>query len=97
MIDSHAQTVFPLRQYIYVIGGILISLALPILRRMLPLPKPLLQPSDLKPILIIGAFSILTGLLVVAFGGAHANDWEWYTALLAGYAWDSTLQKIAGS
>ena len=54
---------FPLVQYAWVVAGIVISLALPLLRKLLPPVK----------------------------------QWVWYTSLLAGYAWDSTLQKIAGT
>jgi hypothetical protein len=39
-------------------------------------------------------FSLLTALLVVAFTQETLTDWK--AALLAGYAWDSTIQKLKG-
>jgi len=50
--------------------------------------------SIAKPYLALGAFSLLTGLLIVAFVGETLKDWR--AALLIGYSWDSTLQKIKG-
>ena len=88
---------FPLMQYGFVVEGILISLALPLLRKLLPIPKANNKETALSTYLVIGAFSLLTALLVVAFGGPQTKNWYWYTALLAGYAWDSTLQKVSGA
>jgi len=88
---------FPLIQYLWVVGGILISLALPLLRKLLPPIKFLDSNKSMNTYLVVGLFSLLTALLVVAFGGSQTKNWFWYTSLLAGYAWDSTLQKIAGS
>jgi hypothetical protein len=75
--------------------GILISIVLPLLRKQLPVAAALIREAPpAKTYWIIGLFSLLTAVLVVAFGGAAVKGWEWYTAILAGYAWDSTLQKI---
>lgn len=89
--------------YAFCVLGILVSIVLPILKAMLPAPPvdgaaapQALTMSDLwqraKPYLVIGAFSLLTGILIVAFTYGTLKDWR--AALLAGYAWDSTLQKI---
>lgn len=45
-----------------------------------------------KPYVALGAASALTGLLLVAFLGDSLTDPR--AAILAGYAWDSTLQKL---
>ncbi len=82
-----------LMAYLFVSLGIAISIALPLLRGLMPLPPPLLPPAPARPYLAAGAVSLLTAALVVAFNdGRFASP---YTALLAGYAWDSTLQKMA--
>lgn len=42
------------------------------------------------PYLVVAAFSLAVGLLVVAF----VEFADWRAALIGGYAWDATLQKI---
>jgi hypothetical protein len=92
---------FPI--YLACVIGILISIVLPILRGLLPKPPPpptaaaaptfLTALWDLaKPYLVVGLFSLLTALLIIALAGDALIDQK--TALLAGYAWDSTLQKL---
>jgi hypothetical protein len=44
------------------------------------------------PYVILGAASLLTAVLVVAFVVDNMQDYR--AALLGGYAWDSTLQKL---
>lgn len=97
----NAQESFPFVQYGEVVIGILVSIALPILRQSLPKPMNIasLLPANavaasLKTYLFVGLFSLLTAILIVAFGGSATTGWQWYTAILAGYAWDSTLQKL---
>jgi hypothetical protein len=89
-----------LQIYSWCVLGILISILLPILRGLLP--KPAVQGASdslstfwtyAKPYVVVGLFSLLTGFLIVAFTWGTLYDWR--AALLAGYAWDSTLQKIA--
>ena len=46
-----------------------------------------------RPYLVVGAVSLLTAVLIVALNNGQFSSP--YTALLAGYAWDSTLQKVA--
>ncbi len=89
--------------YLVCVLGIIVSIILPILR------KSLSQISNVgekggaeiflsrvwrvaRPYVVIGCFSLVAGLLIVAFAGDFLKDWK--TALLAGYAWDSTLQKV---
>lgn len=85
--------------------GIVISVALPGLwayvRERFPTApgsprKGLVNPSELftliRPYLALGAASTMTAILVMAFVGDSLVDYR--AALLAGYAWDSTLQKL---
>ena len=86
---------FPLVQYGWCVAGILISIVLPILRRLLPQPRTF--TSELPPwkrYAVIGMFSLVTAVIVVAFSRDSVSSWQWYDAVLAGYAWDSTLQKV---
>jgi len=91
--------------YIYCVVGIITSLLLPIVaaavRTYFPAPKA--GPagiadaarsmwSIIKPYSILGLFSCLTAILIVFAMGDRLSSIQ--AALLAGYAWDSTLQKI---
>jgi hypothetical protein len=90
--------------YLWCVLGIVISIVLPILRGLLPKPPALLGAAaapvsfltalwiQAKPYLVVGAFSLLTGFLIVAL--THGSLTDPKAALLAGYAWDSTLQKL---
>jgi hypothetical protein len=85
--------------------GILVSVVLPILRALIPKPPVSATPALpgtpspnrflllAKPYAVVGAFSILTAILIVALAGDTLRTWN--MAVLAGYAWDSTLQKLA--
>jgi hypothetical protein len=77
--------------YLIVVVGILISFAIPALKRLIWIQPP--ERADIKRFAYIGLFSLLTALLVMAFGGDSLLQ-DWRAALLAGYAWDSTFQKI---
>lgn len=88
--------------YAWCVVGIVISVALPplwaVVRQRFPADGA--QPKGLvadiwdvtKPYLALGAASVLTALLLVAFLGDNLLDPR--AAILAGYAWDSTLQKL---
>jgi len=89
--------------YIYIFGGILISFLLPVLQKEIPTQKntmTLRERAALRwkevviPYFAIMLFSALTALLLLAFFEQPITDWR--AALLAGYAWDSTIQKIKG-
>jgi len=85
--------------------GVLISIILPVVKRYI---KP--DPNEIrgqtvgaggkfsefltkaKPYLMTGLFSLIVGLLILAFMWNEIQDWR--AALLAGYAGDSTLQKL---
>lgn len=87
--------------------GVLISIILPVIKQYKIKPDPTLEikgqtagvDSEIskfltkaKPYLMTGAFSLIVGLLLLAFLGDDIQDWR--AALLAGYAGDSTLQKL---
>ena len=85
-----------LELYLFTALGIAISIMLPILRRLLPKGAPAGVEGvwdKMKRYVLVGVFSLLTALLIVAFVGDALQDWR--VAILAGYAWDSTLQKVA--
>jgi hypothetical protein len=46
----------------------------------------------MRPYVATGIFSLVVAMLIVAAMGDQLNSWS--TALIAGYAWDSTLQKL---
>ena len=46
----------------------------------------------IKPYIVLGLASALTAFLIVAVVGKDLADYR--AAILAGYAWDSTLQKF---
>jgi hypothetical protein len=90
-------TLSPLQVYGFCVLGVVVSVVLPILRKMLPTQGVAavggIWPA-VKPYVVIGFFSLVVGVLVVALGGDAVKQWNWQTAVLAGYAWDSTLQKL---
>lgn len=84
--------------YLCIVAGIGISLILPILRKAIPSARgqPRFQSrfwDAFKNYLVILPFSLLVGLLMLA---TVTELLDWKTALLTGYAWDSTLQKLKG-
>ena len=84
---------FPWAIYFTCALGIVISVILPILRALLPKPSPDQGTWDvIKPYVILGVFSLVAAILIVAASGESLKDWR--AALVAGYAWDSTLQKL---
>jgi len=89
--------------YLLVAVGVAISVVLPIVRQSLPVPSSGTAGvggllgwvwQKAKPYLAIGAFSLVTAVLIVAFTGDTFKSPQ--AALLAGYAWDSTIQKLKG-
>jgi xanthosine utilization system XapX-like protein len=97
--------------YPYVVVGIVISFILPILRKHVP-PPPTDRTVQLvgvaraydflkrawptvKPYVAILVFSLVSSVLIVAYVGDTLTDWR--AALLAGFSWDSLMQKIGHS
>ncbi len=91
--------------YLWCALGIAISVLLPILWQIVysyfPKPPTVAAPDWeavwqlVKAYLILMVASLLTAILIVAILGDTLTDYR--AALLAGYAWDSTLQKFATS
>ena len=94
--------------YGYCVAGVALSILIPILRKAIPQAGGHPQSAEnwfvrlarafwqaAKPYVIIFLFSLAVGVVVVVFGGNSLNDPG--KAFLAGYAWDSTIQKIKGS
>jgi hypothetical protein len=90
--------------YIWCVGGIVISVLLPVLwvsvRSYFPAkagPAGLREDgnalwSAIKPYFLLGIASAATALLVMFALGDQVTTAK--AAMLAGYAWDSTLQKL---
>lgn len=72
--------------------GVLVSVLLPILRGKLPNPVAQVPRAGLRAYWVIGGISAATALIVLAINNGEFQSP--YAALLAGYAWDSTLQKV---
>lgn len=82
--------------YAVVFLGIVISVILPILKNKIPAATRATAIAKFNfnnPYVIIGVYSALIAFLLIAYAGDSMKDWR--AALLAGYAWDSTLQKIS--
>ena len=92
---------FALEPYLFCSLGVALSVVVPILRRAIPRPEGTTAGAAdavarvwriARPYIALGAFSLATGLLLVAMIAPAQADWR--VALLTGYAWDSTLQKL---
>jgi hypothetical protein len=80
-----------------VVCGIVISVVLPIIRALLPKPPLALRGEDrwkrIRPYVATGCFAAIVALLIIAAVGDSLDTPA--KALIAGYAWDSTLQKLS--
>ncbi len=99
--DTAVQQLTIMRAYELVVVGIVISIVLPMLRKLLPSAGAALAVKEywpeVRPYVGIGAVSLVAAVIVLAFAGEAAKSWSWQSAILAGYAWDSTLQKVGKS
>ena len=82
--------------YFSAAAGVAISVILPLIKALLPIPGGRLPAGrtwlQIRPYVATGLFSLIVAVLVVAAMGAQLTSWS--TALMAGYMWDSTLQKL---
>jgi hypothetical protein len=101
---SSDPTLSPVQAYLFCALGIVLSVLIPLLRQVLPKPSGGAAGFDTffprawriaKPYLALGVFSLLVAILIVAVAGKTLSTPG--IAILAGYAWDSTLQKLKGS
>jgi hypothetical protein len=92
--------------FVGAIGGVVVSIVLPPLSVYVRSYFKRLEPSAasaetprwliaLKPYALLGLFSVITAVMVLAAVGDRVTTWQ--QALIAGYAWDSTLQKLVRS
>ena len=107
-LPEKPQPLTPVTAYLWCALGIILSIVLPILRAMLPKPPTESEAKSMpvalsylrriwpvvRPYLIIGLFSLFTAVLIIAAAGSSIEEWTWNIAVLTGYAWDSTLQKV---
>jgi hypothetical protein len=82
--------------YFSVAGGVVISVILPLIKALLPVPGSRALGRRIwpriRPYVATGLFSLIVAVLVVAaMGDKLATPAQ---ALIAGYMWDSTLQKL---
>jgi hypothetical protein len=93
----------PYQTYLFCVLGIFLSVILPILRQALPKPSGgaagvnALLPRlwrIAEPYLALSLFSLLAPILIIAFAGDKISSPG--DAILFGYAFDSTLQKLKG-
>jgi len=85
--------------YGFVALGVVASVVLPLIRALLPKPNVsfrqwagLLWPK-IRPYVVTAVFSLVVAALLMAFLGDTISTWR--SALLAGYSFDSTLQKLS--
>lgn len=89
--------------YLITVAGIVISVIYPILRQALPKPKagvagvPGFLPrvwNVAKPYIVTLILAFVTAPLIMAFMGDKLDSWP--AALLAGFAWEATIEKVKG-
>jgi len=89
-----------LEKYLIVVGGIVISLALPVLWGYYKERRGGSGTAESKGFFkkykiyfVVAAISASTGIILLAMIG-HETIQSWESALLAGYGYDSTIQKF---
>jgi hypothetical protein len=87
--------------YLLIVGGIVISVLYPILRQALPAPSGGVAGMSgflprawhaARPYVVLLLFAAITAPLVMAFLGDKVDSWP--AALLAGFAWEATIEKV---
>ena len=83
-----------IHSYLLITLGIFISMVIPIIMKIIGSDERSLSViwKIIKPYLLIAILSFLVGIIIYALVGNTISDWK--AAILAGYAWDSTLQKV---
>lgn len=89
------------QSFIWIVLGVILSVTVPIAVKVLK-PKVELQGTSssrsfkwAEPYIKTGAASVVVGfltLITVRYTGGNFTDWT--QALMTGYLWDSTLQKV---
>lgn len=87
--------------FLWIALGVAISVVLPVLGafiRQAFKPTASVIPYSVKKWGALFLFSSITGILLLAFyRSSHPDSIPWFAALIAGYTWDSTVQKITGA
>ena len=88
--------------YGWLVAGILLSVALPVAIKVLQAPPPMFEGAhDAWWLLVVKSYgkfliaSAVVGLILFAVAKyLGLRTTEWYECVVAGYCWDSTLQKF---
>ena len=86
--------------FIWIAVGVAISVILPVVAAFVrnAFRQKAGAPYELKKYGALFLFSSLTAIIVLAiYRGSHPDPIPWYTALVLGYTWDSTVQKAIGA
>ena len=84
-------------EWLVICAGVLVSVVLPpVTAYVRSVFQPTAASIDVKKYAALLLFSALTAALLLAFFRAARPDDEvaWYAALLAGYTWEATIEKI---
>lgn len=83
--------------WIWIVVGVLLGVLWPWLNHKVKeiLKIPTAAGINWGPVMIIGAFAAITGVLVLAIYRSSAPDdnISWYAAVLAGYGFEAVLEK----
>lgn len=86
--------------YIFISLGVVIAIVWPILKAKVQgafaLDAGNALPAWVRRYAILAAFALMTGLLLFAWWRSQhpTEKIMWYTALLLGFAWESTMEKL---
>lgn len=96
-----------LQLYLLFVAGILLSILVPVAIKWIREAREAMSRGTgdvikkvflfAKPYLLFGIGSLIIGFLLVLIfysTGADAKNTTWFNAVLYGYAWDSTIQKL---
>jgi hypothetical protein len=99
-----------LELYLLFVAGILLSVLVPIGAKWIKESRSSLDDKEgtpfgralavAGPYIRVAAGSAIVGLVLVLIflaSGTKIQDIAWYNAMLYGYGWDSTLQKVSQS
>ena len=88
--------------YIWIVIGIVVAIIFPIIRNQMSgywksLGSDETVPNWVKKYTTLGVFSLISGVIILAIirnQGTAIDDW--WTAFLAGFAWESAVEKVLG-
>jgi hypothetical protein len=83
--------------WLWIVAGVLIAVLLPVVTALVKTTfKPTAAGIDFGKYAVLFVFASMTGVILLAGYRAAEPDtnMEWYAGLLAGYAWEATLEKL---